>query len=160
MFQLCTGGSVTDLVQGLKCRAESLTEDQIAYIIRETVEVTYDRFSITNEGRKLSPEKQMTWIHFIVVWVWTDTWKTDGRMDSMKLRTSNNVKHVINYCSEIKLCSVYFRRFRRISKYNNFVMSLFVSSWNNSALTRRIFTKLDIWVTVDRYASFIKIWQE
>jgi hypothetical protein len=32
---------VTDLVQGLKCRAESLTEDQIAYIIRETVEVTY-----------------------------------------------------------------------------------------------------------------------
>ena len=51
---------MTDLVQGLKCRAESLTEDQIAYIIRETVEVTYDRFSITNEGRKLSPEKQMT----------------------------------------------------------------------------------------------------
>ena len=32
---------MTDLVQGLKCRAESLTEDQIAYIIRETVEVTY-----------------------------------------------------------------------------------------------------------------------
>jgi len=32
---------VTDLVQGLKCRAESLTEDQIAYIIRQTVEVKY-----------------------------------------------------------------------------------------------------------------------
>ena len=32
---------MTDLVQGLKQRAESLTEDQIAYIIRQTVEVTY-----------------------------------------------------------------------------------------------------------------------
>jgi hypothetical protein len=41
VFQLCTGGSVTDLVQGLKRRAESLTEDQIAYIIRETVQVRY-----------------------------------------------------------------------------------------------------------------------
>ncbi|PNF20373.1 hypothetical protein B7P43_G12424, partial [Cryptotermes secundus] len=37
-MELCTGGSVTDLVQGLKHRNERLTEDQIAYIIRETVE--------------------------------------------------------------------------------------------------------------------------
>nr|CAD7395057.1 unnamed protein product [Timema cristinae] len=35
---LCTGGSVTDLVQGLKRRQERLSEDQIAYILRETVE--------------------------------------------------------------------------------------------------------------------------
>jgi len=41
IFQLCTGGSVTDLVQGLKRRNERLTEDQIAYIIREAVEVMY-----------------------------------------------------------------------------------------------------------------------
>ncbi|XP_069672444.1 myosin-IIIb-like isoform X3 [Periplaneta americana] len=37
-MELCTGGSVTDLVQGLKRRNERLTEDQIAYILRETVE--------------------------------------------------------------------------------------------------------------------------
>jgi myosin-3 len=46
MFQLCTGGSVTDLVQGLKRRNERLTEDQIAYIIRETVEVMYTHIPI------------------------------------------------------------------------------------------------------------------
>nr|CAD7261452.1 unnamed protein product [Timema shepardi] len=38
---LCTGGSVTDLVQGLKRRQERLSEDQIAYILRETVEEVY-----------------------------------------------------------------------------------------------------------------------
>ncbi|GLH16633.1 Myosin-VIIa [Gryllus bimaculatus] len=38
VMELCTGGSVTDLVQGLKRRGERLTEEQIAYIIRETVE--------------------------------------------------------------------------------------------------------------------------
>lgn len=37
-FQLCTGGSVTDLVQGLKKRCSRLTDDQIAYILKETVE--------------------------------------------------------------------------------------------------------------------------
>ncbi|XP_046384046.1 myosin-IIIb-like [Ischnura elegans] len=37
-MELCSGGSVTDLVQGLKRRGEGLTEDQIAYILRETVE--------------------------------------------------------------------------------------------------------------------------
>lgn len=41
ILQLCTGGSVTDLVQGLKKRGENLSEDQIAYIIRETVEVQH-----------------------------------------------------------------------------------------------------------------------
>jgi serine/threonine protein kinase len=48
MFQLCTGGSVTDLVQGLKHRNERLTEDQIAYIIRETVEVLYIPAALIN----------------------------------------------------------------------------------------------------------------
>lgn len=40
-LQLCTGGSVTDLVQGLKrrgCGGCRLTDDQIAYILRETIE--------------------------------------------------------------------------------------------------------------------------
>jgi myosin-3 len=41
IFQLCTGGSVTDLVQGLKQRNDRLTEEQIAYIIKETAEVMY-----------------------------------------------------------------------------------------------------------------------
>ncbi|XP_054277512.1 myosin-IIIb-like isoform X2 [Macrosteles quadrilineatus] len=38
VMELCTGGSVTDLVQGLKKRGENLNEEQIAYILRETVE--------------------------------------------------------------------------------------------------------------------------
>ncbi|XP_067001655.2 myosin-IIIb isoform X2 [Anabrus simplex] len=38
VMELCTGGSVTDLVQGLKRRNEKLTDHQIAYILRETVE--------------------------------------------------------------------------------------------------------------------------
>ncbi|KAK0087267.1 hypothetical protein PV325_001365 [Microctonus aethiopoides] len=38
VMELCTGGSVTDLVQGLKKRGSRLTDNQIAYIIRETVE--------------------------------------------------------------------------------------------------------------------------
>ncbi|GAB0099464.1 Neither inactivation nor afterpotential protein C [Sergentomyia squamirostris] len=37
IMELCTGGSVTDLVQGLRCRADKLTDQQIAYILRETV---------------------------------------------------------------------------------------------------------------------------
>jgi hypothetical protein len=41
IFQLCTGGSVTDLVQGLKHRNDRLTEEQIAYITKETAEVMY-----------------------------------------------------------------------------------------------------------------------
>lgn len=36
--QLCTGGSVTDLVQGLRSRGARLTEEQIAFILRETVQ--------------------------------------------------------------------------------------------------------------------------
>lgn len=39
MFQLCAGGSVTELVQGLKQRNDRLTEEQIAYIVKETTEV-------------------------------------------------------------------------------------------------------------------------
>ncbi|XP_020280531.1 myosin-IIIb-like isoform X2 [Pseudomyrmex gracilis] len=38
VMELCTGGSVTDLVQGLKKRGSRLTDDQIAYILKETVE--------------------------------------------------------------------------------------------------------------------------
>ncbi|KAJ8686367.1 hypothetical protein QAD02_022161 [Eretmocerus hayati] len=38
VMELCTGGSVTDLVQGLKRRGSRLSDDQIAYILRETVE--------------------------------------------------------------------------------------------------------------------------
>ncbi|XP_012256582.2 myosin-IIIb-like isoform X3 [Athalia rosae] len=38
VMELCTGGSVTDLVQGLKKRGKRLSNDQIAYIIKETVE--------------------------------------------------------------------------------------------------------------------------
>ncbi|XP_063238383.1 mitogen-activated protein kinase kinase kinase kinase 4-like [Bacillus rossius redtenbacheri] len=38
VMELCTGGSVTDLVQGLKKRGARLSEDHIAYILRETVE--------------------------------------------------------------------------------------------------------------------------
>lgn len=38
-MELCTGGSVTDLVQGLRCRKSGrLTDQQIAYILRETVQ--------------------------------------------------------------------------------------------------------------------------
>lgn len=37
-IQLCTGGSVTDLVQGLRNRGSRLTEPQIAYILKETVQ--------------------------------------------------------------------------------------------------------------------------
>lgn len=36
--QLCTGGSVTDLVQGLRSRGAHITEEQIAYILRETLQ--------------------------------------------------------------------------------------------------------------------------
>ncbi|CAD6208851.1 GSCOCG00010680001-RA-CDS [Cotesia congregata] len=38
VIELCTGGSVTNLVQGLKKRGSRLTDNQIAYIIKETVE--------------------------------------------------------------------------------------------------------------------------
>ncbi|XP_032682960.1 myosin-IIIb-like isoform X2 [Odontomachus brunneus] len=38
VMELCTGGSVTDLVQGLKKRCSRLKDDQIAYILKETVE--------------------------------------------------------------------------------------------------------------------------
>ncbi|XP_014227640.1 myosin-IIIb-like isoform X2 [Trichogramma pretiosum] len=38
VMELCTGGSVTDLVQGLKRRGSRLTDDQIAYILHDTVE--------------------------------------------------------------------------------------------------------------------------
>ncbi|KAG8034288.1 hypothetical protein G9C98_001372 [Cotesia typhae] len=38
VIELCTGGSVTDLVQGLKKRGSRLTDNQIGYIIKETVE--------------------------------------------------------------------------------------------------------------------------
>ncbi|XP_072749225.1 myosin-IIIb isoform X1 [Anoplolepis gracilipes] len=38
VMELCTGGSVTDLVQGVKKRGSRLTDDQIAYILKETVE--------------------------------------------------------------------------------------------------------------------------
>lgn len=38
---------MTDLVQGLKKRGESLSEDQIAYIIRETVEVLHSMNSLS-----------------------------------------------------------------------------------------------------------------
>ncbi|XP_043279614.1 myosin-IIIb-like isoform X2 [Venturia canescens] len=37
-MELCTGGSVTDLVQGLKKRNNRLKDHQIAYILRETIE--------------------------------------------------------------------------------------------------------------------------
>lgn len=37
-IQLCTGGSVTDLVQGLRNRGSRLTEPQITYILKETVQ--------------------------------------------------------------------------------------------------------------------------
>ncbi|KAE8752070.1 hypothetical protein FOCC_FOCC001232, partial [Frankliniella occidentalis] len=38
VMELCNGGSVTDLVQGLKQRGARLSDDQIAFILRETVE--------------------------------------------------------------------------------------------------------------------------
>ncbi|XP_066603378.1 myosin-IIIb-like isoform X2 [Prorops nasuta] len=38
VMELCTGGSVTDLVQGLKKRGTRLSDNQIAYILRETVD--------------------------------------------------------------------------------------------------------------------------
>ncbi|XP_062560634.1 myosin-IIIb-like isoform X2 [Armigeres subalbatus] len=38
VLELCTGGSVTDLVQGLRNRGARLTNNQIAYILRETVQ--------------------------------------------------------------------------------------------------------------------------
>ncbi|XP_059607576.1 myosin-IIIb-like isoform X2 [Phlebotomus argentipes] len=37
IMELCTGGSVTDLVQGLRSRGAKLSDQQIAYILRETV---------------------------------------------------------------------------------------------------------------------------
>lgn len=38
VMELCAGGSITDLVQGLKLKKKRLTEDQMAYILRETTE--------------------------------------------------------------------------------------------------------------------------
>lgn len=38
VMELCAGGSITDLVQGLKMKKRRLTEDQMAYILRETTE--------------------------------------------------------------------------------------------------------------------------
>uniref|UniRef100_A0A8D8XJS4 non-specific serine/threonine protein kinase n=1 Tax=Cacopsylla melanoneura TaxID=428564 RepID=A0A8D8XJS4_9HEMI len=38
VMELCTGGSVTDLVQGMKKRGVCLSEDQIAYILNGTVQ--------------------------------------------------------------------------------------------------------------------------
>lgn len=39
VMELCSGGSVTDLVHNLKQQNRSLSEEQIAYILRETLEV-------------------------------------------------------------------------------------------------------------------------
>jgi hypothetical protein len=71
---------VTDLVQGLKRRAQSLTEDQIAYIIRETVEVTYVAVVLQLHVTSSSQKKKMTYVKFIVVWC-MDGHLTDGRTD-------------------------------------------------------------------------------
>lgn len=38
VMELCTGGSITDLVQKMKDRGRHLTEDELAYVIRETVQ--------------------------------------------------------------------------------------------------------------------------
>jgi hypothetical protein len=38
-LQLCGGGSVTDIVQGLKKRGNRLSTEQIGYILHETVQV-------------------------------------------------------------------------------------------------------------------------
>ncbi|XP_060877961.1 myosin-IIIb-like [Metopolophium dirhodum] len=38
VMELCQGGSVTDLVHGLKAQGKQLTEDQIAYILHETLQ--------------------------------------------------------------------------------------------------------------------------
>ncbi|KAK6642740.1 hypothetical protein RUM43_004242 [Polyplax serrata] len=38
VMELCSGGSITDLVQSLKERGLHLTEDHLAYVLRETVE--------------------------------------------------------------------------------------------------------------------------
>ncbi|XP_037032331.1 myosin-IIIb-like isoform X7 [Bradysia coprophila] len=38
VMELCTGGSVTDLVQGLRSRGAQLSEKQISYILRETIQ--------------------------------------------------------------------------------------------------------------------------
>lgn len=44
-MELCAGGSVTDLAQGLKkFEGRKLPEIQIAYILREVVDVGYYRF--------------------------------------------------------------------------------------------------------------------
>lgn len=37
ILQLCTGGSVTDLCAGMRARGTSLTEPQLAYVLRGTV---------------------------------------------------------------------------------------------------------------------------
>ncbi|XP_050542382.1 myosin-IIIb-like isoform X1 [Daktulosphaira vitifoliae] len=38
VMELCDGGSVTDLVHGLKAQGKQLSEDQIAYILHETLQ--------------------------------------------------------------------------------------------------------------------------
>ncbi|KAL0279116.1 UNVERIFIED_CONTAM: hypothetical protein PYX00_000736 [Menopon gallinae] len=38
VMELCAGGSITDLVQGLRARGRRLSENQLAYVLRETVE--------------------------------------------------------------------------------------------------------------------------
>jgi len=38
VMELCAGGSITDLVQGLKIKKKRLMEDEIAYILHETTE--------------------------------------------------------------------------------------------------------------------------
>ena len=44
-LQLCDGGSVTDLVQWLAKSGNTLTEMQIAYILKETIKVSSDPLS-------------------------------------------------------------------------------------------------------------------
>lgn len=45
-FQLCAGGSTTELVRSLKKRGELLTELQIIYIIYNTLQVNFARINI------------------------------------------------------------------------------------------------------------------
>jgi hypothetical protein len=71
---------VTDLVQGLKQRAESLTEDQIAYIIRQTVEVTYIGLALQLSTAS-SPHWKKKNLNTVYSCVGMDGHLKDGRTD-------------------------------------------------------------------------------
>ncbi|RWS27882.1 myosin-IIIb-like protein [Leptotrombidium deliense] len=65
VMELCTGGSVTDLVQGLKKRGECLPERLIAFILKETIDVSLRECILHKKLTKLltNCKKALCYLH-------------------------------------------------------------------------------------------------